>query len=91
MKALMKRFQISSDYNLIPAPLFLFIDNAHASDNRLRRVFFLSKAVIIYLAMQNKIMFGKEIVYALLMTCLLSIKNLSRPKQYAAFICIYSV
>lgn len=25
--------------------------------------------------MQNKIMFGKEIVYALLLTCLLSIKN----------------
>lgn len=50
------------------------MDTAHASDNRLRRLF-LSKAVIIYLAMQNKIMFGKEIVYALLMTCLLSIKN----------------
>lgn len=50
------------------------MDTAHASDNRLRR-FFLSKAVIIYLAMQNKIMFGKEIVYALLLTCLLSIKN----------------
>lgn len=62
MKALMKRFQISSDYNLIPAPLFLFIDNAHATDNRLRRVFFIKSCYNIFgNAKQNYVWEGNSI------------------------------
>lgn len=65
------------------------MDTAHASDNRLS--LFLSKAVIIYFAMQNKIMFVKEIVYALLLTCLLSIKNYYPDQNSMQHLFIFTV